>query len=121
MNIEHAIRDASEPKTITEALESAIVHGEPRELVIRDAHELDMAIANASMDGQEYLIVGDELMTRKCKNPKTPSITVGSPGVRLYREGHKIACDRIDDMNSEAFYTHDIATRPAPLKKPGRR
>lgn len=99
------ISQATEPKTITEALEASIITtSDPISEVITDALELEMAIANATMDGKEYLILSDELMTRRCKSKTCNSMTVGQPGVRLYRDGKKDACDDVDNMSATDYH-----------------
>lgn len=65
--------------------------------------EFRMAIGALQMSGEDTLEVGPKLFKYLLKNSKTPYLTYGSPGIKVYLQGTKKECDRVDKLSAEAY------------------
>ena len=64
------------------------------------------AIGNAQLDGLEYVEVEERLFKHLVKNSKTPYITYGKPGIKVYKRGTREELEKIDDMSAESYSTY---------------
>lgn len=78
----------------------------PERIIIDDPEEFRAAIGQAQMEEVEFIEVSDRLFKFLVKNNKTPYITYGSPGIKVYKAGTKDELDRIDRMNAQEYHEH---------------
>jgi hypothetical protein len=76
---------------------------EPTAKVIDSPREFEMAVANAQMEGDEHIEVSERLFNHLVKKAKTPYLTYGKPGIKIFKEGTKEEIQRIEKMNAEDY------------------
>lgn len=63
------------------------------------------ALGVAQMDELEYIEVGEKLFNYLVKNQKTPYLTYGEPGIKIYKKGTRVAIEKEESMKAEDRYT----------------
>lgn len=84
--------------------------------VIDNPTDFQYAVGKAQMamqegDGEDYVEVSKELFEYLVKNQKTPYITYGDPGVKVYLEGTREACEERDRLSADDAYTRGVKER----------
>lgn len=74
---------------------------------ISNYRELDQAMIDAQREGLEFLEVTPELFEALTKGQDTMYLTMGKPGVKIYKAGTKEMCDEFDTMTCEDRMRHD--------------
>lgn len=80
---------------------------EKKAAVIDDPHSFQAAIAEAQMEGGDHVIVSEKLFQFLLKKAKgNRYLTYGNPGIKVYCEGTKEACDVEDEMSAESYHNY---------------
>lgn len=89
-------------KTMPEIDEKVVALEEPKK-IIDSPEEFRLAIGQAQMEGEDSMEVGEKLFKYLLKNSKSPYLTYGDPGIKVYLAGTREKYEREDAMNAEAF------------------
>lgn len=84
--------------------------------IIDNPSDFQYAVGKAQMamqegDGGDYVEVSKELFEYLVKNQKTPYITYGDPGVKVYLAGTREACEERDKLSAEDSYARGVKER----------
>jgi hypothetical protein len=84
--------------------------------IISDPTAFQYAIGKAQMEMQEgggdgVVEVSKELFSYLVKNQKTPYLTYGNPGVKVYLEGTREKCEIHDSLSAEDAYSRAVKER----------
>lgn len=71
------------------------------EKVCSTPEDFRMAIGRAQMDGLDYVEVTDDLFSYLVKNQKTPYLTYGDPGIKVFKTGTRAQILQEESMNAE--------------------
>jgi hypothetical protein len=82
--------------------EKVVALEEPKK-IIDSPEEFRLAIGQAQMEGEDSMEVGEKLFKYLLKNSKSPYLTYGDPGIKVYLAGTREKYEREDAMNAEAF------------------
>ncbi len=74
---------------------------EETEPVIDNPEDFRIALGNAQMDGKEFIEVSPKLYSYLLKNAKSPYITYGDPGIKVYKAGTREDIEREEAMSAE--------------------
>ena len=85
------------PEAKAEALEQTITDDK----IYDNLHEFEMAVANAPLDGIEYLEVNQKVFDYLTRKQKTRYVMY--KGVAVYLEGTKDRNDAIDSLSADAY------------------
>ena len=72
--------------------------------VIKDPKSFEMAIAHAQMEGRDHIEVSEQLFKLLTKKAKTPYITWGKPGIKVFIEGTKEGIEAEESLSAERRY-----------------
>lgn len=90
--------------TMPEINESVVGIKEPQEeIIIDNPEDFRMAIGQAQMEGEESIEVGEKLFKYLLKNSKSPYLTYGDPGIKVYLKGTRDKLEREEKMSAEAY------------------
>lgn len=89
-------------KTMPE-IDETVVAPKEEQKIIDSPEEFRLAIGQAQMEGEDSLEVGERLFKYLLKNSKSPYLTYGDPGIKVYLAGTREKYEREDAMNAEAF------------------
>lgn len=71
--------------------------------VIDNPQDFRMAIGRAAMEGEEYIEVSEKLFKYLLKNSKSPYLTYGDPGIKVYLAGTREEIEREERMSAEQY------------------
>jgi len=74
-----------------------------QEAIIDNPHDFRMAIGRAAMDGEEYIEVSEKLFKYLLKNAKSPYLTYGDPGIKVFIAGTREEIEREEKMTAEQY------------------
>jgi hypothetical protein len=66
------------------------------EPVITDIQDFYMKAQTASLMNEDYLVVNERVFNAIGRGVKSPYLTYGNPGIKVYLEGTKEKCDSFD-------------------------
>ena len=69
--------------------------------VIDNPTDFHTAIGHAQMAGRDYLEVSGDLFNYLVKNHKTPYLTYGNPGVKVFKEGTRQKIMEFEKLNPD--------------------
>ena len=100
--------------TMPEVDEVVIKVDEAQEEDIDDPEMFRMAIGRYQMEGLDHMEVGPKLFKYLLKNSKSPYLTYGAPGIKIYLKGTMKDLLKVDKMSGEQYleYKSKLDAKP---------